>query len=53
MCEVFKNNKCLGCVGLDPQYNIDVLKFKCETYKEEMINKDKRRNISKNTKSKM
>ena len=32
MCEVFKANKCLGCVGL--QYDIDKVKKYCETYKE-------------------
>lgn len=36
MCEVFEKNKCCGCVGLDPQYNIDEIKKQCETYREEM-----------------
>lgn len=34
-CEVFERKKCTGCVGLDPQYNIDEIKKQCETYKEE------------------
>lgn len=35
-CEVFERKRCLGCVGLDPQYNIDEIKKQCETYREEM-----------------
>ena len=34
-CEVFERGHCFGCVGLDPQYNIDEIKKQCETYKEE------------------
>lgn len=36
MCEIFLRNKCTGCVGLDPQYDIDRIKYKCELYREEM-----------------
>lgn len=36
MCELFMNNKCLGCEGL--QYDIDKLKLECETYKKEIQN---------------
>lgn len=35
-CEVFERNKCTGCVGLDPQYDIDEIKKQCETYQKEM-----------------
>ena len=35
-CEVFNMRRCFGCVGLDPQYDIDKLKLQCEIYKEEM-----------------
>lgn len=31
-CEVFEKEKCTGCEGLDPQYNIDETKWKCEDY---------------------
>lgn len=34
-CEVFEDGYCLGCVGLDPQYNIDEIKKQCEIYREE------------------
>ena len=26
---------CFGCIGLDPQYDIDKIKLQCEVYKEE------------------
>ena len=49
MCEIFLKNKCFGCVGLDPQYDIDKIKKECETYKEEMEkNGNKFRKIRKN-----
>ena len=35
-CIVFERGKCNGCIGLDPQYDIDKIKKQCETYKEEM-----------------
>ena len=34
MCEVFKQGRCFGCIGLALP-NIDELKKVCETYKEE------------------
>ena len=35
-CEVFDRNRCFGCVGLDPQYDIEKIKLQCKTYQEEM-----------------
>lgn len=35
-CEVFEKKRCFGCVGLDPQYDIDSIKKQCEIYHEEM-----------------
>lgn len=35
-CEVFDKKRCFGCVGLDPQYDIDKIKHQCEWYKQEM-----------------
>ena len=43
-CEVFNKGRCFGCVGLDPQYDIDKIKKQCETYKEEM-NEGEQRSI--------
>lgn len=31
MCEIFNNNKCTGCCGLEYD-NIDELKKQCETW---------------------
>lgn len=36
MCEVFERKRCFGCIGLDPQYDIEKIKLQCETYQEEM-----------------
>ena len=33
-CEVFCNGKCTGCQGQEE--NIDLVKYKCETYNKEM-----------------
>ena len=35
-CEIWIKGRCFGCIGLDPQYDIDKIKKQCETYKEEM-----------------
>lgn len=35
MCEVFEKGRCFGCIGLSPEYDIDKLKYECETYKQE------------------
>ena len=35
-CEIWIKGRCFGCIGLDPQYDIDKIKHQCETYKEEM-----------------
>ena len=34
-CEVFNKGRCFGCIGLDPQYDIDKIKLQCEVYKKE------------------
>ena len=34
-CEVFSKKRCFGCVGLDPQYDIEEIKKRCEVYQEE------------------
>ena len=44
-CEVFDRKRCFGCVGLDPQYDIENLKTKCEVYQEEMGIKTKHKQI--------
>lgn len=32
-CEVFEQQKCLGCEGLNPELDINKLKWKCEEYR--------------------
>lgn len=32
MCELFEKESCIGCVGLDPQYDIDKNKKICPYY---------------------
>jgi len=34
MCEIFKQDKCLGCQALEDLKDIDIAKKYCEIYKE-------------------
>lgn len=31
-CEIFDRKRCFGCVGLDPQHDIEKNKLLCEDY---------------------
>ena len=41
MCEIFKQGKCLGCQALERLEDIDIAKYSCEVYKEEICQKKK------------
>ena len=35
-CEVYDRENCTGCESLNPEYDIERNKKRCETYQEEM-----------------
>lgn len=42
MCEIFKQGKCiLGCQALEDLKDIEIAKYSCEIYKEEICQKKK------------
>ena len=46
MCELYENEGCLGCVSLEPKYDIDTNKKLCPDYIEWIKKQDKGEQIS-------